>query len=157
MKLPRKQYANFNTNFAEEPRIFGLSDSAFRAYVEGVLYSHRNLTNGFLDERVVLIIWGIENANELSNNDRIDPSWVKADGGWKISGFKRQAFNKRPHLPFALRAKVLDRDGNSCVFCGSTHKLQIDHIYPWSLGGEHEINNLQVLCRSCNLRKGAKI
>lgn len=53
-----------------------------------------------------------------------------------------------------LRSELLAKFNHSCVICGSTHRLQIDHIVPWSLGGLTEKENLQVLCQSCNLKKG---
>ena len=33
--------------------------------------------------------------------------------------------------------------------------LHVDHIIPWSQGGETVIDNLQTLCSDCNLGKGA--
>lgn len=35
--------------------------------------------------------------------------------------------------------------------------LEIDHVHPESAGGSHDAHNLQLLCRSCNRRKGAKV
>jgi 5-methylcytosine-specific restriction endonuclease McrA len=32
----------------------------------------------------------------------------------------------------------------------------LDHVYPLALGGTHEMGNFQLLCQSCNSRKGAK-
>jgi predicted restriction endonuclease len=58
-----------------------------------------------------------------------------------------------------LRFKVLKRDNFSCVQCGASPAknpvvvLHIDHIKPWSKGGETEISNLQTLCQNCNLGK----
>lgn len=52
----------------------------------------------------------------------------------------------------SLRRQILDRDG-ACVHCGSTENLHIDHIEPFSRGGLTVLENLQVLCRTCNSRK----
>jgi 5-methylcytosine-specific restriction endonuclease McrA len=58
-----------------------------------------------------------------------------------------------------LRFKVLKRDNFTCKQCGaspakdSNVELHIDHIFPWSKGGETIIDNLQTLCQNCNLGK----
>lgn len=58
-----------------------------------------------------------------------------------------------------LRFKVMQRDHFKCCFCGaspakdSSVVLHVDHIIPWSKGGETVIDNLQTLCSKCNLGK----
>lgn len=52
--------------------------------------------------------------------------------------------------------RVGKRDGFKCQHCGSTDDLTLDHIMPAIAGGESKYENLQILCRSCNSRKGAK-
>lgn len=58
-----------------------------------------------------------------------------------------------------MRFKVLQRDNFKCCTCGASPakdpsvELHIDHIMPWSKGGETEIDNLQTLCSKCNLGK----
>lgn len=52
-----------------------------------------------------------------------------------------------------LRFKIYKRDGNRCLMCGSTDNLEIDHIIPISKGGKSTFDNLQTLCKECNLRK----
>lgn len=39
----------------------------------------------------------------------------------------------------------------------TTEHLSLDHIHPYSLGGEDTLGNLQTLCRPCNSRKGARV
>jgi transcriptional regulator of met regulon len=59
-----------------------------------------------------------------------------------------------------LRFKVLLRDNFSCCYCGSSPakdtsiELHVDHILPWSKGGETTLENLQTACSRCNLGKG---
>jgi len=44
-----------------------------------------------------------------------------------------------------------------CAVCGATEgPMHIDHKVPLSKGGRHELSNLQLLCRSCNLSKSWK-
>lgn len=64
---------------------------------------------------------------------------------------------QRPLIPDAVRSAVYERDGNACVQCTTTDDLTLDHIYPWSLGGPDTVENLRVLCRSCNSSKGARV
>lgn len=58
-----------------------------------------------------------------------------------------------------LRFEILARDKFTCRFCGAsptkdpTVTLHIDHIVPWSKGGETSLDNLQTLCSKCNLGK----
>lgn len=58
-----------------------------------------------------------------------------------------------------LRFKVLLRDSFKCCLCGASPaknpdvELHIDHIIPWSKGGETVLDNLQTLCSKCNLGK----
>lgn len=46
--------------------------------------------------------------------------------------------------------------GARCLCCGSSVRLEADHVVPLSSGGAHRAENLQVLCRSCNRSKHTK-
>jgi len=48
---------------------------------------------------------------------------------------------------------VWHRDSYKCINCGSDHRLTVDHIKPWYLGGETRIKNAQTLCKPCNWDK----
>jgi len=56
----------------------------------------------------------------------------------------------------AHKERVFARDGRICRYCGSDEQVQVDHIISRKNGGTHDMDNLQVLCRSCNLRKSSK-
>ena len=56
-----------------------------------------------------------------------------------------------------ISAGLFDKYNNKCAQCGSSEKLEIDHIIPIARGGSNETTNLQILCRKCNRKKGAKL
>lgn len=64
---------------------------------------------------------------------------------------------RRETIPDVVRAAVFDRDGHACRHCDAIDDLTLDHVRPWSQGGDDTVGNLQVLCRSCNSSKGARI
>lgn len=53
------------------------------------------------------------------------------------------------------RGRILDRLHRKCSWCGSKKRLEIDHIVPLSLGGKTKWANLQILCRTCHVKKNA--
>ena len=67
---------------------------------------------------------------------------------------------KRKTIKPKLRFDILERDKYTCQSCGATPQdgasLEIDHILPFSKGGSDDPSNLQVLCRECNVGKGAR-
>lgn len=54
----------------------------------------------------------------------------------------------------AVKQQLRVKFNNKCVKCGSTEDLSIDHIVPKWLGGSDNIENLQIMCRTCNWKKG---
>jgi hypothetical protein len=67
--------------------------------------------------------------------------------------------NNTRNINWRLRATVLIRDNCICKMCGaspaknSKTTLHVDHIIPWSKGGQTVIENLQTLCSVCNIGK----
>lgn len=49
--------------------------------------------------------------------------------------------------------EIYSRDEHKCKYCGSTNKLEIDHIIPLAMGGSNDLDNLQILCKKCNRKK----
>ena len=57
----------------------------------------------------------------------------------------------------AIKKEVWRRANGKCQKCSSTFALQIDHITPKARGGTNYIDNLRLLCRSCNQREAIRI
>lgn len=72
---------------------------------------------------------------------------------------KHISHNTKRDINLRLRFKVMQRDSFKCCICGRSPattpglELHIDHIKPWSKGGETVMENLQTLCQDCNLGK----
>jgi len=64
--------------------------------------------------------------------------------------------SRRP-LPDDVKLLVWSRDGGACVKCGSQSELHFDHIIAFARGGSDEAENIQLLCRSCNLAKSDRL
>jgi hypothetical protein len=61
-----------------------------------------------------------------------------------------------------LEKQVREASKHRCGYCLTpqsltSHKLEIEHIYPISKGGTSEKENLCLACRHCNLHKSSKI
>lgn len=64
-----------------------------------------------------------------------------------------RAFDRRDALA------AYEKQGHKCAICGKEfefEKMHADHIIPWSKGGKTTPDNCQMLCRDCNLKKGAQ-
>lgn len=51
------------------------------------------------------------------------------------------------------RRDIKERDGNRCVYCGSTDNLTLDHVTPKAHGGIDVASNLVCCCLRCNGEK----
>jgi len=83
----------------------------------------------------------------LTYEELITPGIVKVGG-------------KRSQIPQELREQLLAEADYACQECGARAvdgaTLEIDHIIPIAKGGSDEYLNLQVLCATCNRKKGAR-
>ena len=86
-------------------------------------------------------------------------AWVNDGEMPTVETNKKSARTKRTsrNVNWRLRAMVLMKDGAQCKLCGASPqngaKLHVDHITPWSKGGETVLENLQILCETCNVGK----
>lgn len=73
--------------------------------------------------------------------------------------YTMKARGRRRGLPREISEQVFRKDKYTCVHCSCSNRklLTVDHIHPYSKGGEDKLSNFQTLCRSCNSKKGAKV
>jgi len=101
----------------------------------------------------------------LSN---VDDAWRVVKGAKKEASAAKEV--RTPRRPSATQKEgALDRsrgpDGKErCTYCGTEldrragkpNSAEIDHVDPYSKGGETVDSNLDAACRTCNRSKGAK-
>jgi len=68
------------------------------------------------------------------------------------------------YIPVDVRHAVTKRDNKQCSYvsptgvrCCERNNLELDHIIPFSLGGESTTENLRLLCKTHNLMYAEKI
>lgn len=125
-------------------------------YAEVNLYLTRGRIHRVVDEK-----------KELFDLNEIIDVLKSIDSSKVINGrrfYSREVWDsikrvERAKVSNELRQEIFERDGYTCVNCGSTKEesLEIDHIKPISKGGKTEPSNLQTLCHDCNIRKGNDI
>lgn len=125
-------------------------------YAEVHLYLTRGRIHRVVDEKKESFDLNeiIDVLKSIDSSKLIDGRRLYSREVWKsIERVERAKVSKE------LRQEIFERDGYTCVNCGSTEKesLEIDHIMPISKGGKTEPSNLQTLCRNCNIRKGNDI
>lgn len=85
------------------------------------------------------------------------------ESGWQIqtSGTKyrlisheKLAGNEREYPSAEQKRQVFKRDHGTCQICGTKDDhIQYDHKVPQERFGRTEVNNIQLLCRTCNVEK----
>lgn len=136
-------YHRVSTSIWSDPEFVTLSPAAQLTYFYARCWTGRSVFGYEAANRMGLTLTNVE--FEEASRELGDSAYGRV--------FER---SKRRDIPLPVRRLVMERDG-TCRHCGSDNHLCLDHIVPLSLGGEDTVENLQVLCRSCNSRKGARL
>lgn len=67
--------------------------------------------------------------------------------------FLRREFKIKRNLFFSIL--YTEKNQKCCQYCKSESNLSVDHILALINGGKNNISNMQILCRSCNSKKGS--
>lgn len=94
-----------------------------------------------------------EQVNELIQLCQVKVNEFEAKRGDAVWSHRR-----RGHRPISgsVRYEVLSRAKFRCELCGISadeKNIEVDHIFPKSLGGKDDLSNYQALCYSCNAAK----
>ncbi|WP_172121439.1 hypothetical protein [Actinomyces faecalis] len=81
-------WARLSVTFADNPKVAGLSDGAFRTLVEMILWARQELTDGVIPASIVHRRWNAECIAEIEHNHRERPSLTRnEDGDYVIRDF----------------------------------------------------------------------
>lgn len=82
--------------------------------------------------------------SSIINNEKVD---------------NRRNFDSLQKEKVLEKSKIINTNKYICAGCKQSYELcniEFDHKKPWSMGGKTEIENCQILCRSCNRQKSNK-
>jgi hypothetical protein len=77
-------WVRLDDNFADHPKIIGISDSAFRLYVASLCYANRQLTDGFIPAPAYGVLSRNDDAPELCAAGL----WRAVTGGFQIRSYE---------------------------------------------------------------------
>lgn len=102
------------------------------------------------------VVWvNSDSTDQLQQGTEVEQGTV--DSTVQASFAKRRT---RREISDRQRFRILVRDGFRCKSCGASPlvqqgiELHVDHVLPWSKGGETTDDNLETKCKQCNLGKG---
>jgi len=129
-----------------------VASSEVSEYIFSLTDSHKIEIKLFLRNLISFFELSGFKKNQALTSDIIDEYF----NFFGISNFKKENTPSRQILVDVQR-EVWRRDQGRCVLCQSQEYLELDHIIPFSKGGSNTARNIQLLCESCNRKKGAKI
>jgi len=101
----------------------------------------------------------VENINSGVQTENIIDEETNVGSETQEKFIPSQRHKTKREIGWRLRFLVLRRDNFKCVSCGKSPatnintELHVDHIISWDKFGETEIENLQSLCKECNIGK----
>jgi hypothetical protein len=113
---------------------------------EGIAWRIRTVLRGVAGFFVGVIV---AQAFKLQGSEAVLTAWIVA--GLAAATAKRRS----RHIPSRVRRQVIERDLRGQKYDPKKH--HIDHVWPYSRGGSHAADNLRVLEKAANLKKGANM
>lgn len=129
----------------------------------------------------IKIVWDFKKSQPTINDMSVYPSkitfhtYFNRFGSWKKALKEFVEYNNngatkekievifqrksRKTINNALRYEIMKRDNFKCCICGKSPAnetgtiLEIDHILAVTKGGDNSVENLQTICKNCNIGK----
>ncbi len=139
-------------NLGRQPRYNEVRDPASRFSVG----TYENRFGSWSNALKAFVVWVNSDAPDQSQHD-VEEKKGTIDSADQMAPAKRRT---RREISDRQRFRILVRDGFRCKACGASPlvrpgiELHVDHILPWSKGGETTDDNLETKCDKCNLGKG---
>lgn len=151
----------------EKTLIQFVADKALMGKIEKLkaLLSHRNIEGKYDQLFEKVIDMALDKLDPERRQERREKRKEKSEKKSKQSLPAPAVQKPNRHIPNFLRDRVWTRDKGKCQYkdrntgrvCGSRHAIQLDHKFPYSLGGEHSEANLQLRCMRHNQYQAEEI
>lgn len=140
-------------------------------YFEKVFQWVQKIFGKNIDKSMKGVAWGL--LYNAHRNENHDPEEMQAkvrtllkdpEIGKKSGVYEYLLTGQEKHLNLRAfddetKQTVFHQQDGKCAICGKACEIanmHADHIVPWRDGGKTVIENCQMLCRDCNLKKGAQ-
>lgn len=161
----------------DDPKLRNVSDKSFRVMIFLFSLAAEADKDGLIPLTEDEIMWRLRipkkvltaAISELSDQNIIDNifplqvlNWSKRQYKSDNSSNRVSAYReKRKSLGMSKGSNydtesVLERDSHSCVYCGGTQNLCVDHVLPITQGGTDDDDNLVCACKKCNSGKAGR-
>ncbi|MGH9316927.1 MAG: HNH endonuclease [Thermoanaerobaculia bacterium] len=109
-------------------------------------------------------IWYSKNRDEhirrANTPERNRKRYLANPDYYKDAARDRKARKRAAFVETVRKKDIYARDNGRCRWCGaglSFKEATLDHLVPLARNGKHEIANVILSCKSCNLSKGASV
>jgi len=127
---------------------------AFHLAREGVGFFVQNLAHASLVFIVLALVLLGEVRGQTNMQQEKQQRVVFAGLVASVFLIVRQGKKRPRHIPRSIRKAVIARDLKGARFNPRRH--HVDHVWPFSKGGSHTLDNLRVVDKKENLKKGSK-
>lgn len=118
-------------------------------------YGHSKFSLGTYEKRFGSWNKALEFFVDFIEKGQVNPLRSRSSENKKSNNSSHSRTNRK--INWRLRASILLRDNCICTMCGASPAkdpdivLHVDHIIPYSKGGETVEENLRTLCSVCNI------